>query len=91
MIGDLVELVMGNTLATKYSNSGSHVVKLQINGISLSNTLIYLGAAINIMTKHIMERLGLTNIRQNTIVLYLVDPYLVRPGAIIEYFFIFVD
>ena len=68
MIGDLVELVMGNTLATNYSDSGSHVIKVQINGISLSNTFIDLGRAINIMAKYTMERLGLTNLRQNTII-----------------------
>ena len=86
-----VELVMGNTLAAKYYDSGSHVVKVHINGISFSNTLIYLGVAINIMTKHTMERLGLTNIRQNTIFLQLVDQSLVRPGGIIEYVFMLVD
>ena len=91
VIGDLVELVMGNTLATKYSDSVSHIVQVQINGISLSNTLIYLGVAINIMTKNTMERLCLTNIPQNTIVLQLVDQSLVRPGGIIEDVFILVD
>ena len=91
VIGDLEELVMGNTLATKYYDSGSHVVKVQINGISLSNTLIYLGASIIIMTKHTMEILGLTNIRQNTIVLQLADQSLIRPGGIIEYVFMLVD
>ena len=82
---------MGNTLAAKYYDSGSHIVKVQINGISLSNTLIYLGASIIIMTKHTMERLGLTNIRQNTIVLQLADQSLIRPGGIIEYVFMLVD
>ena len=82
---------MGNTLAAKYSDPGSFVVKVQINDISLSNTLIDLGAAINVMTKHTMERLGLTNLRQTTIVLQLDDQSPVRPEGIIEYFFILVD
>ena len=59
VIGDLVELVMGNTLFAKYSNSGSHIVKVKINGTYLSNKLIDLGVAINLMTKHTMERIGL--------------------------------
>ena len=91
MIGYLVELVMRNTLAAKYSESGSHIVKVQINGISLSNTLIYLGAATNIMTKHTMESLGLIDIRKNTIVLHFVDQSLVRPAGVIEDVFILVD
>ena len=41
----------GNTLVAKYSELGSLVVKVQINGISLSNTLIDLGETINVMTK----------------------------------------
>ena len=91
MIGDLIELVMGNTLGAKYSDSRSHVVNVQINGISLSNTLIYLGVAINIMTKHIMERLGLTNIQHKTIILQLANQSLIRPGNVIEDVFILVD
>ena len=41
----------GNTLVFKYSELGSLVVKVQINGISLSNTWIDLEAAIDSMTK----------------------------------------
>ena len=40
------------------------------------------------MTKHTMERLGLTNLRQTTIVLQLDDQSPVRPDGIIEYFVI---
>ena len=50
LIRDLAKLMMYNTLAAKYSDPGSLIVKVQINGISLSNTLIDLGAAINVMT-----------------------------------------
>ena len=62
MIGYLAELMMGNTLAAKYSNPGSLIVNVQINGISLSNTLIDLGTAINVLTKQTMDRLGITNL-----------------------------
>ena len=41
----------GNTLVAKYSVLGSLVVKVQINGISLSNTRIDLEAIIDSMTK----------------------------------------
>ena len=61
-IGNLVDLMTGNTLVAKYSYLGSPVVKVQINDISLPNTLIDLGASINVMTKLTMEGLGLTNL-----------------------------
>ena len=83
VIGDLVQLVMGNTLTAKY-DPGSHVVKVQINGISLYNTLIDLGVAINVMTKHTMERLGLKNIRQTTTILHVADQYPIRLEGVIE-------
>ena len=79
MVGDLEELMMGNALAAKYSDPVNLVVKVQINGISLSNTLIDLGATINFMTKQTMEILGPTNILKTTIVLYLDDQSSVRP------------
>ena len=82
---------MGNTLVAKYSELGSLVVKVQINGISLSNTFIDLGSAINLMAKYTMERLGLTNLRQNTIISQLVDQSLIRLGGVIEDVFILVD
>ena len=71
--GDITNLMMGNTLPAKYLNPGSLVVKAQINSVSLPNTLIDLGDAINVMTKHTMEILGLTNLNKSTIVLQLVD------------------
>ena len=70
--------MMGNTLPAKYSNLGSPIVRVKINGVSLSNTLIDLGEVINVMAKQTMERLGLTNIRQTTIVIHLDEKYFVR-------------
>ena len=62
VIGYLGELMMGKNLAAKYSEPGSLIVKVQINGIYLSNTQIDLGAAINVMNKQTMDRLGVTNL-----------------------------
>ena len=73
VIGDLAELMMGNTIAAKYSNPGNPVVKVQINDNSLSNTLIDLGAAINVMTKQTMDRLGITHLRKNYTILQFPD------------------
>ena len=65
--------MMGNTLAPKYSDPGSPIVKVKINGISLSNTLIDLGAAINVMTKQTMDRLGVTHLRKTSTILQFPD------------------
>ena len=83
--------MMGNTLAAKYSDPSSPVVKVQINGVSLSNTLIDLGDSINVMTKQTMERPGLTNFRPTTIVLHVDNQSSVRPQCIIEDGIISVD
>ena len=84
VIGDFAKLMMGNTLPAKYSNPGSPIVRVKINGISLSNTLIDLGATINVMTKQTMDRLGITNLRQTYTILQLADQSLVKPDGIIE-------
>lgn len=67
------KLMMGNTLSAKYSNPGSPIVKVKINGIYLSNTLIDLGAAINVMTKQTMDRLGITHLRKTSTILQFPD------------------
>jgi hypothetical protein len=49
--------MLGNILTTKYSDPRIPIVDVYINNICISNTLIDLGAAINIMTKETMEKL----------------------------------
>ena len=53
---------MGKIAIQKYVDPGSPVVKTHINGVEIPNTLIDLGAAINIMSKHTMEQLKLPNL-----------------------------
>ena len=88
VIGDFAKLMMGNTLPAKYSDPGSPIVKVKINGISLSNTLIDLGATINVMTKQTMDRLGITNIQQTYTILQFPNQSHVRPDGTIEDVFI---
>jgi hypothetical protein len=49
--------MLGKVFVAKYMDPGSLVVKVNINNTSISNTLVDLGAAINIMTKETMEKL----------------------------------
>jgi hypothetical protein len=69
VLGHLADLMLGNILTTKYTDPGSPIVYVHINNICISNTLIDLGAVINVMTKETMEKLQLNNLRQTTIVL----------------------
>ena len=73
LLGDLADLMMGNTLMDKYSYLGGLIMKVQINVVSLSNALIYLVVSINVMANPTMERLGITYLRQTTTMMKLVE------------------
>jgi hypothetical protein len=62
-MGKLSNLMMGGVLAAKYFDPCSPVVNVQINNILISNTLLKLGAAINIMTHDTMQDLGLISLK----------------------------
>jgi hypothetical protein len=49
-MGKISYLMMGEVLATKYSNPGSPIINVQIDNTLITNTLIDLGASINVMT-----------------------------------------
>jgi hypothetical protein len=48
VVGQLSKFI--SEIPSKYNDPGNPVVTIEINGISFSNTLIDLGAAINVMT-----------------------------------------
>jgi hypothetical protein len=56
-IGKLLDLILGKVFISKYMDPGSIIVKVNINNTSISNTLVDLGASINIKTKKTMEKL----------------------------------
>ena len=49
--------MLGKLVIPKYSDLGSLVVTLIINGQPIKNALIDLGAVINVMTKDTMKKL----------------------------------
>jgi hypothetical protein len=55
VVGQLFEFI--SKMPYKYSDPGNLVVTIEINGISLPNTLIYLGTAINVMPFDTMKNL----------------------------------
>ncbi|KAH9308185.1 hypothetical protein KI387_036096, partial [Taxus chinensis] len=62
----------------------SPLVNVTINGTVIKNTLIDLGAAINVMTNQIMDDLKLKGLRPTTTVLQLVDRSTVNPEGVLE-------
>jgi hypothetical protein len=59
VIGELFDLMLGKIFVAKYMGLGCLVVNVNINKTSISNTLINLWVAINVMTKEKMEKLQL--------------------------------
>ena len=56
LVGKIVDIMMGKIAIPKYLDPGNPVVKTHINGIEIPNTLIDLGAAINIMSRQTTEK-----------------------------------
>ena len=55
--------MLGKLVIPKYSDLGNLVVNVIINGQSINNALIDLGAAINVMTKDTMKNLNIEGLR----------------------------
>jgi hypothetical protein len=54
-VGQLSEFI--SEMPCKYNDPGNLVVTIEITGISLPNTLIDLGATINVMPFYTMQKL----------------------------------
>ena len=76
--------MMGKIVIPKYLDPGNPVVKIHINGIEIQNTLIDLGAAINIMSRQIMDKLKLPNLLFTPTLLQLADKSMIKPDGVIE-------
>jgi len=50
LLGKIDDIVMGKPIVQKYLDPGGPIVKNHINGVEIPNTLINLGATINIMS-----------------------------------------
>jgi len=59
-------------------------VKIHINGIEIPNTLIDIGAAINIMSKQVMDSLRLPNNQFTPTLLQLADRSVIKPDGVLE-------
>jgi len=84
LVGQISDCLSENPPVPKYANPGNPVVTIGIHNTLIGNTLIDLGAAINIMTWHTMETLQLGPLlRPTPTVLELADRTPIKPiGAI---------
>jgi hypothetical protein len=76
--------MLGKVFMAKYMDSGSLVVRVNINNISFTHTLVDLGAAINVMTKETMEKLQLPGLRPTPTILQLADRSTVKSVGMLE-------
>ena len=84
VIGKLASLMSTKTTVEKYSDPGIPMVTISINNFSVPNTLIDLGATINVITIETMKHLDLNNIRSSTTILELADRSKVILEGILE-------
>lgn len=80
--------MMGKTTIHKYIDPRSPIVKTRINGIEIPNTLIGLGAAINITSKQTMNQLKIPNLQYTLTLLQLADRSVINPTSVLEDIFV---
>jgi hypothetical protein len=92
VVGQLSELMLGQTVNPKYIDPGNPVVQVYIGKTPIPNTLIDLGATINIMTVEVMENLNLHNLMHQTpTILQMDDRSVVKPEGILEDIVVTID
>jgi len=92
VIRQLSNLMLGQVIYPKYPDPGSPVINVHINGTMAPDTLIDMGAAINVMTKDTMLKLNLQgSLRKTMTVLQLADCSTVTPKGIVEDVMVSID
>ena len=69
VVGTPYDLLLGREPLVKYEDLGNPIVTMQISGHSFQNTLVDLGAAINILTMGACEKLGISILEPTTTLL----------------------
>lgn len=73
VVGTLSDLLSRKETPIKYEDPGNPIVTVQIYGPTLSNALVDLGAAINILTTTTCQKLGITSVEPTSTLLELAD------------------
>ena len=66
VVGCLSDIKLGKVVNPKYVDPGSPIVIVNLKSVSITNTLIDFGEAINVMIKYIMLNLNLQTFLRNT-------------------------
>ena len=91
VVGTLSDLLSGRETPIKYEDPGNPIITVQIYGQTLSNALVDLGAAINILTTTTCQKLGITSVKPTSTLLELADRFVVRPEGILQDVMVSVD
>lgn len=84
VLGQLADIMLGKFIVPKYSDLGSLIVGIIINGIQVKNALIDLGVAINVMKKDTIQHLQITNLRSTPIVMKLANSSTIKQYGMVE-------
>jgi hypothetical protein len=79
VVGSLSNLILGRGTLVKYADPGNPIVTVQIQCCSFPNTLVDLGATINILTMETCNALCIHSFDPTPIMLQLVDRSVVKP------------
>ena len=82
--GKLSALILGKTSPSKNDDLENLKIIVQMGEIVIPNTLVDLGVAINIMTKEIVEKLGIIGLRPTSTVLQLANRSTIWSEGIVE-------
>ena len=83
VVGNLSDLLLGKELPVKYDDPGNPIVTVQIAGHSFPNTLVDLGAAINILTTGACERSGISILEPTATLLELANRSIIIPEGVV--------
>jgi hypothetical protein len=85
LVGQLSNYISETPKIVKYANPGNPIVSVTINDASIGNTLVDLGAAINIMTSNTVELLQLNQfLRPTPTILELADITTIKPAGVLD-------
>jgi hypothetical protein len=83
-IGQSADQLTNQIRVDKYEDLGNPIVTVCIKGTYIPNTLIDLGAAINVMTLQTMRELSILNIRPTPTMLELADRSKIKPEGVLD-------
>ena len=90
-VGRAAELMTRCVSMEKYIDLGNPVVSVHIGNVLVSNVLIDLGEAINVMNKKTMDQLRLSHLRPTPTVLELADRSKIKPEGLLDNVIISLD